>query len=88
LILPAALGLVRAGGHVVALIKPQFEAGREEVSRGAGVIEDPEVHARVLRELEAFVLGSLSHVTWVGVTESPLLGPAGNREFLTLLAKS
>jgi 23S rRNA (cytidine1920-2'-O)/16S rRNA (cytidine1409-2'-O)-methyltransferase len=71
----------------VALIKPQFEAGREEVSRGAGVIEDPEIHARVLRELEAFVADSLSGVEWRGVTESPLLGPAGNREFLVLLVK-
>lgn len=87
LILPAALGMVRTGGSVVALIKPQFEAGREEVSRGAGVIEDPEIHARVLRELEAFVADSLSGVEWRGVTESPLLGPAGNREFLVLLVK-
>ena len=88
MILPAAKGLVRDGGRIVALIKPQFEAGREEVSRGAGVIEDPAVHARVLQELEAFVAGSLPGLGWRGVTESPLLGPAGNREFLALLEKN
>ncbi len=88
LILPPAVGLVRGGGRIVALIKPQFEAGREEVSRGAGVIEDPVVHSRVLQELEAFVAGSLPGVGWRGVTESPLLGPAGNREFLALLEKN
>ena len=88
LILPPAVGLLRGGGRIVALIKPQFEAGREEVSRGAGVIEDPAVHSRVLQELEAFVAASLPGVGWRGVTESPLLGPAGNREFLALLEKN
>ncbi len=85
-ILPTAVDLVKPAGNVVALIKPQFEAGREEADRGAGVIRDPEVHARVLRELEDFA-GELKGVTWRGVTESPLLGPAGNKEFLVLLEK-
>jgi 23S rRNA (cytidine1920-2'-O)/16S rRNA (cytidine1409-2'-O)-methyltransferase len=70
------------------LIKPQFEAGREEVSRGAGVIADPLVHARVMREMEGFVGGGLPGVVWRGATESPLLGPAGNKEFLALLEKT
>ena len=73
-------------GKVVALIKPQFEAGKEEADRGAGVITDPAVHARVLRELEEFA-GQMSGVTWRSVTESPLLGPAGNKEFLVLIEK-
>ena len=85
LILPAAWGLLASGGSVVALIKPQFEAGREEVDRGEGVITDPAIHSRVISELEAFVGRESSGVRWRGVTESPLPGPAGNREFLVWL---
>ena len=85
-ILPAAAGLLRPGGRVVALVKPQFEAGKTEVDKGAGVITDPRIHGRVLGELETFVDGGGS-LRWRGVTESPLLGPAGNREFLALLEK-
>jgi 23S rRNA (cytidine1920-2'-O)/16S rRNA (cytidine1409-2'-O)-methyltransferase len=87
LLLPSAANLVRAGGHLVALIKPQFEAGKSEVDRGAGVITDPAEHERVLAELAAFVREQ-TRLRWLGVTESPLLGPAGNREFLVLLEKT
>jgi 23S rRNA (cytidine1920-2'-O)/16S rRNA (cytidine1409-2'-O)-methyltransferase len=86
-ILPAAVGLLAAGGQILALIKPQFEAGKAEVDKGEGVITDPAVHARVLAELEAFVKAELPAVAWRGVTESPLLGPAGNKEFLVLLER-
>ncbi len=86
-ILPPAVALLRPFGKIVALIKPQFEAGKAEADRGAGVISDPAVHARVLAELEEFVTGQLG-LRWQGVTESPLLGPAGNREFLVLLEKT
>lgn len=86
-VLPAAIALLRPSGRVVALIKPQFEAGRAEADQGAGVITDPAVHARVLAELEGFVR-TLPGVAWRGVTPSPLLGPAGNREFLALLEKT
>lgn len=85
-ILPAATGLLAEGGRIVALVKPQFEAGKAEADKGAGVITDPAVHRRVLDELQAFVLRE-ARLTWVGVTESPLLGPAGNKEFLVLLEK-
>jgi 23S rRNA (cytidine1920-2'-O)/16S rRNA (cytidine1409-2'-O)-methyltransferase len=85
-ILPAAIALTKPLGKVVALIKPQFEAGKEEADRGEGVIRDPAVHARVLRELEQFV-AETGGVQWRGVTESPLLGPAGNKEFLVLIEK-
>jgi 23S rRNA (cytidine1920-2'-O)/16S rRNA (cytidine1409-2'-O)-methyltransferase len=85
-ILPAAIALVRPSGNIAALIKPQFEAGKEEADRGAGVISDPAVHARVLRELEQFV-AEMPDATWRGVVESPLLGPAGNKEFLVLIEK-
>lgn len=87
LILPPAVPLVRPGGRVIALIKPQFEAGREEADRGAGVIRDPAVHSRILIELEVFVQNNIPALRWSGVTESPLLGPAGNKEFLVLLEK-
>src|SRR5436190_18813420 len=85
-ILPAAAGLLRDGGRMVVLIKPQFEAGKAEADKGAGVITDPNIHERVLREVEAFV-HSRPPLRWRGVTESPLLGPAGNKEFLALLEK-
>ncbi len=85
-ILPAAIALTKPLGNVVALIKPQFEAGKEEADRGAGVISDPAVHARVLSELEQFV-AEQAGVVWAGVTTSPLLGPAGNKEFLVLIEK-
>ncbi len=81
-ILPPVPGLLRPGGNILALVKPQFEAGKAEADRGAGVISDPAVHARVLAELEAFVHAELPTLRWLGHVESPLLGPAGNREFL------
>jgi 23S rRNA (cytidine1920-2'-O)/16S rRNA (cytidine1409-2'-O)-methyltransferase len=83
-ILPAAMGLVRVGGTIVALIKPQFEAGKAEADKGGGVITDPAIHERVLSEVQEFV-GEQSKLHWRGVTESPLLGPAGNKEFLVLI---
>jgi 23S rRNA (cytidine1920-2'-O)/16S rRNA (cytidine1409-2'-O)-methyltransferase len=85
-IIPAAVALLRPCGRIIALIKPQFEAGKAEADRGAGVITDPAVHARVLRELEEFA-GQQPALRWLGVTESPLLGPAGNKEFLALIEK-
>lgn len=86
-ILPAALGLLRPGGRLVALIKPQFEAGKVEVDRGAGVIRDAAIHQRVVRELQHFV-SAIDGAHWHGVTESPVLGPAGNKEFLALIEKT
>ena len=79
--------MLRPAGNIAALIKPQFEAGKAEADKGAGVITDPAVHAQVLSELEAFITG-LTGMRWRGVTESPLLGPAGNKEFLVLLEKA
>ncbi|TAL04977.1 MAG: TlyA family rRNA (cytidine-2'-O)-methyltransferase, partial [Verrucomicrobia bacterium] len=79
--------LLRAGGKIVALIKPQFEAGKAEADKGAGVITDPAVHERVIRELQEFA-GAQTNLHWRGVTESPILGPAGNKEFLVLLEKN
>jgi 23S rRNA (cytidine1920-2'-O)/16S rRNA (cytidine1409-2'-O)-methyltransferase len=85
-ILPAAIALLRPSGRIVALVKPQFEAGKAEADKGAGVITDPQVHAQVIDGLARFV-AELPDLRWAGLTESPLLGPAGNREFLLLLEK-
>lgn len=86
-ILPPAIALLKPAGRIVALIKPQFEAGKAEADKGAGVISDPAIHARVIRELEAFV-GAWPDCRWRGVVESPLFGPAGNKEFLALIEKA
>jgi 23S rRNA (cytidine1920-2'-O)/16S rRNA (cytidine1409-2'-O)-methyltransferase len=85
-ILPPAVPLLKAAGRIVALIKPQFEAGKAEVDKGRGVIKDATVHERVLAELEEFVT-SQAGLCWRGVVQSPLLGPAGNKEFLALIEK-
>ncbi len=86
-ILPAAIALLRPSGKIIALIKPQFEAGKAEADKGAGVIRDPAIHQRVLLELAQFVESQPS-LRWLGVTESPVLGPAGNKEFLALIERT
>jgi 23S rRNA (cytidine1920-2'-O)/16S rRNA (cytidine1409-2'-O)-methyltransferase len=78
-VLDAALGFAKPGGHLVALVKPQFEAGRSEVGKG-GVVRDPAVHARVCAEAAAWVSGKGWRV--LGVETSPITGPEGNVEFL------
>ena len=85
-ILPAAVPLLKPDGKIVALIKPQFEAGKDEADRGRGVIRDAAIHERVLAELQKFVAAQ-SGLCWRNVVESPLLGPAGNKEFLVLIEK-
>jgi len=86
-LLGTAVALLKRSGKIVALLKPQFEAGKAEVDKGEGVIKDPKIHERVIAELKQFV-ETLPNVVWRGVTESPLLGPAGNKEFLVLLEKN
>jgi len=78
LALPPALMLARAGWEALVLVKPQFEAGREEVGRG-GVVRDREIHRRVLREIAEAALAWPAQT--VGVVDSGLPGPKGNREF-------
>ncbi|HLI27650.1 MAG TPA: TlyA family RNA methyltransferase [Chloroflexota bacterium] len=82
LVLEPVRALLRPGGAVVALIKPQFEAGRAHVGRG-GVVRDPRVHAEVLRGVLEWAAAHGYGVR--GVTASPLRGPAGNVEFLAYL---
>lgn len=86
-ILPTAIALLKANGKIVALIKPQFEAGKAEADKGRGVIKDASVHERVLNELCGFVAAQPG-LNWRGVVQSPLLGPAGNKEFLVLIEKT
>jgi 23S rRNA (cytidine1920-2'-O)/16S rRNA (cytidine1409-2'-O)-methyltransferase len=82
-ILPAVAPLVAPPGHIVALVKPQFEAGREEVGKG-GVVTDEAIHARVVDEITraAHEVG----LERLGLEPSPVAGVAGNREFFLLLA--
>jgi 23S rRNA (cytidine1920-2'-O)/16S rRNA (cytidine1409-2'-O)-methyltransferase len=78
-VLEAPLKLARAGAMLVALVKPQFEAGREEVGKG-GVVRDPAVHERVCAEAKAWV--ESRGWTVLGIVPSPITGPEGNVEFL------
>jgi 23S rRNA (cytidine1920-2'-O)/16S rRNA (cytidine1409-2'-O)-methyltransferase len=78
-VLDAALGLAMPGGRLVALVKPQFEAGREEVGKG-GVVRDPAVHERVCVEAQEWVQSKGWRI--LGVEKSPITGPEGNVEFL------
>ena len=79
LILPPLAALLPAGGEIVTLIKPQFEAGRDQAPRG--VVRDPAVHAAVVEAIRTFGTHETS-LAWLGVVPSPLRGPEGNIEFL------
>ncbi|HUK83047.1 MAG TPA: TlyA family RNA methyltransferase [Verrucomicrobiae bacterium] len=84
-ILPAAATLLKSGGHLIALIKPQFEAGKRFVKKG-GVVRDSRVHETVKQEIAAFATHRLG-LKLLDTIQSPLLGPAGNKEFLVGLVK-
>ena len=78
LVLPPARRLLRPGGVILALFKPQFEAAKREVGKG-GVIRDPQMHATLIGRFAAWCVKNGLRIR--GLTASPLLGPAGNREF-------
>lgn len=82
LLLPVVKKWLAANGEIVALIKPQFEAGRDRVGK-KGVVRDPEVHREVL--IDVLGLASSIGLSTMGLIRSPLLGPAGNVEFLARL---
>lgn len=82
LILPAVWPFLEPEGRLIALVKPQFEAGREEADRGAGVIRDPEIRERILREVLDFARDALPNSALVGHCPSPICGASGNQEFL------
>ncbi|MBA4388820.1 MAG: TlyA family rRNA (cytidine-2'-O)-methyltransferase [Verrucomicrobia bacterium] len=79
-ILPAVIEVIKAGAGIVTLIKPQFEAGREQIARG-GVVKDPAIREQVVDNIMKFGTANLG-LEWLGVCESPIKGPAGNVEFL------
>jgi 23S rRNA (cytidine1920-2'-O)/16S rRNA (cytidine1409-2'-O)-methyltransferase len=84
LVVPVLARLTRPDAWFVLLVKPQFEAGRGQVGKG-GVVRDPAVHAEVLRRLAAEWQAQRLHLA--GLARSPILGPAGNVEFLAYLEK-
>lgn len=79
-ILPGPLALLKRGGVVIALIKPQFEVGKGKVGKG-GVVRDPELHDEVIADITSWFEG-LDGFSVLGVTKSPITGPKGNVEFL------
>lgn len=81
LIVPRAIGWLRPDGQIVALVKPQFEAAREQVGDG-GVVRDPAVHRVVLAELTGWAQSQ--DLGLIGLVRSPITGPAGNVEFLVV----
>ncbi|RME48854.1 MAG: TlyA family RNA methyltransferase [Chloroflexi bacterium] len=85
LVLPKVAGWLKPAGQIVALIKPQFEAGPEDVGKG-GIVRDPEVHRRVLHEVLAFAEGQGLRVQ--GLIPSPIAGAEGNVEFLAWLSRA
>lgn len=80
LVLPAAFALAAPGAHLAALIKPQFEVGKGRVGKG-GIVREPELHAEVVETISAW-LGEQPGWQVLGVTESPITGAEGNKEFL------
>lgn len=83
-VLPSTLALLAPGAEVIALIKPQFEVGRGQVGKG-GVVRDPERHAEVQQKIRELAASLGCRIR--GLTDSPLLGQKGNREFLIHLCK-
>jgi 23S rRNA (cytidine1920-2'-O)/16S rRNA (cytidine1409-2'-O)-methyltransferase len=86
-VLPAVWPRVRPGGALIALVKPQFEAGKAEADKGRGVIRDPAVQQAALEAVREFALARLPGAVLVGTIDSPITGADGNREFLLGLRK-
>ena len=76
------MAFVKEEGFILALIKPQFEVGKDQVGKG-GVVRDPKLHDRVIEDLSLFFTGT--GLLCENVIPSPILGPKGNREFFILL---
>ncbi|MEN9401726.1 MAG: Hemolysin [Verrucomicrobiota bacterium] len=87
-VLPAVWPFLRPGGTLIALVKPQFEAGKAEVDKGQGIIREDAVRMRVLAEVRDFALQTLAGATLHGERECPVHGADGNREFLLGLKKA
>lgn len=87
LIAPAVWPFLNTPGEAVFLLKPQFEASREEVAKGRGIIQEDAVRERIRDDLEQFFQAQLPSVEVVGTIECPVAGGDGNREYLTYLRK-
>ena len=85
-VLPSGLSLLKANGWLVALIKPQFEVGKGLVGKG-GVVRDPKQHERVINDVREWIEFEMK-MNVLGVIESPILGPSGNKEFLLVVKKN
>lgn len=86
LVLPAALALAAPGAHLTALIKPQFEVGKGRVGKG-GIVREPELHDEVVETISSWLAGQPGWQV-LGVTESPITGAEGNKEFLIVAVLS
>jgi 23S rRNA (cytidine1920-2'-O)/16S rRNA (cytidine1409-2'-O)-methyltransferase len=84
MVLSPVMKLIKDGGEIIALIKPQFEVGRGRVGKG-GVVKDEMSHTMVIEEISQFAIRSGLRV--MGIIESPLLGPKGNKEFFIYVKK-
>ncbi len=82
-ILPPLFSVLKPGGRIICLIKPQFELDREDISKG-GIVRDPALHQRAVDKIHDFVINDLKR-EWLQVIDSPITGTDGNREFLALL---
>lgn len=87
MILIPAWNRVEQGGYLVMLIKPQFEATREEVSKTSGIIKDSAIHERVVNDVLDFAKNNLSGFSLLGICDSPIRGGDGNKEFLFYAGK-
>ena len=81
-VLPAVWQFMEPGGCLIALVKPQFEAEKNEVDAGRGIIRDDAIHERVLATIQNFALRELPGAELIGTMDSPIKGTDGNREFL------
>ncbi len=87
-VLPAIWPLLHAGGKLIALVKPQFEAEKSIVDKGRGVIRDSKIRLQILQDMQAWVRKSLENAELEGWIESPIAGGEGNREFLLGILKT
>ena len=84
-IIPSGLSFLKTDGWLAALIKPQFEVGKGLVGKG-GVVRDPQLHQDVINDIEFWIKNEMN-MNLLGVSESPILGPSGNREFVIVAIK-
>lgn len=86
-VLPAVWQFLEPAGILIALVKPQFEAEKQEVDAGRGIIRDTAIHLRVLQQVQNFALTQLPAAELIGNMDSPIKGTDGNREFLLGLTR-